>query len=610
MTTGEAVNYFNNFNELSAQKKLEKADNKKVNNTKNAVSESVKGIDIFTKKANGADSEKSMSNDSFGDIFKKADMDHIKNHVVENKRFAEKYIDNPAAALKDENVKAKINAQDASEIEKQLLDENSLTLFAELARNSELTGKDVIECLKLFNKLPKSQKKKLFFASMSADEVEKMSPAQMARRMTRTMKKLARMRKSMTAEERAFIALQLSKAPKECEEHVDKVLENKKVYKDKDVKDMAKNMDEMSDKEKIKYTENITALGKIKDKNDNPKYEGSVNVKVAKDMVDEPRAEKAILNTAKREDMDGKHLSGISSNLVLNPDMIPSFEQLLDAKDSKGADKFSKGALLNQTNYMVDKNIDEIEKYTGKVLEYAKYDSISGDEATSYAQQVMNNPSAESEIDETVESKVSSSKTSSASGSAGSEGVFGTTSSVLFSLESSEKISAALKSDLARNSEEVMDKESYYKKLADDFRAQYGKAADTMIQLCIEKPEVVKALFTNPNITFATGMAFIKKYGTNVELLAEIAKNPRNIDKLKLSSASITTPQLVELAKLSEKRGVDFVVEMIQKYNPTKAITICSSPDSEKIKAQMKKENNASETQEYLNSHFKREFVA
>ena len=46
MTTGEAVNYFNNFNELSAQKKLEKADNKKVNNTKNAVSESVKGIDI------------------------------------------------------------------------------------------------------------------------------------------------------------------------------------------------------------------------------------------------------------------------------------------------------------------------------------------------------------------------------------------------------------------------------------------------------------------------------------------------------------------------------------------------------------------------------------
>ena len=610
MTTGEAVNYFNNFNELSAQKKLEKADNKKVNNTKNAVSESVKGIDIFTKKANGADSEKSMSNDSFGDIFKKADMDHIKSHVVENKRFAEKYIDNPAAALKDENVKAKINAQDASEIEKQLLDENSLTLFAELARNSELTGKDVIECLKLFNKLPKSQKKNLFFASMSADEVEKMSPAQMARRLTRTMKKLARMRKSMTAEERAFIALQLSKAPKECEEHVDKVLENKKVYKDKDVKDMAKNMDEMSDKEKIKYTENITALGKIKDKNDNPKYEGSVNVKVAKDMVDEPRAEKAILNTAKREDMDGKHLSGISSNLVLNPDMIPSFEQLLDAKDSKGADKFSKGALLNQTNYMVDKNIDEIEKYTGKVLEYAKYDSISGDEATSYAQQVMNNPSAESEIDETVESKVSSSKTSSASGSAGSEGVFGTTSSVSFSFESPEKISAALKSDLAKNSEEVMDKESYYKKLADDFRAQYGKAADTMIQLCIEKPEVVKALFTNPNITFATGMAFIKKYGTNVELLAEIAKNPRNIDKLKLSSASITTPQLVELAKLSEKRGVDFVVEMIQKYNPTKAITICSSPDSEKIKAQMKKENNASETQEYLNSHFKREFVA
>ena len=155
-----------------------------------------------------------------------------------------------------------------------------------------------------------------------------------------------------------------------------------------------------------------------------------------------------------------------------------------------------------------------------------------------------------------------------------------------------------------------MDKETYYKKLADDFRAQYGKAADTMIQLCIEKPEVVKALFTNPNITFATGMAFIKKYGTNVELIAEIAKNPRNIDKLKLASASITTPQLVELAKLSEKRGVDFVVEMIQKYNPTKAITLCSSPDSEKIKTQMKKENNASETQEYLNYHFQREFIA
>lgn len=611
MTSWEAINnYFNNFSDLSVKTKVEKSEQKKVNDTRYAVSESVKNIDIYTKKVNGADSKKSMNNHSFGDIFKKENIDHIKEHIVENKRFAEKYIDNPAAALKDENVKVKINAKEAAEIEKQLKDENSLTLFAELTRNSELTGKDILECLKRFNKLTKSQKKRLFFASMSADEVANMSPEQVARRMARTMRKLARLRKSMSAEDRAFIAEMMSKSPKECEDHIDKVLENRKTYKDKDVKNMAENMEEMSDEEKIKYTENISALGEIKDENDNPKYSGDVNVKVAKDMVDEPRAEDAILSTAKREDMDGKHLSGISSNLVLNPDMIPSYAMLLDAKDSKGADKFGKGALLSQTNYMVDKSIDEIEKYTGKVLDYAQYDAISGDEATSLAEDVMTNPSSEAAIDEMVESKVSASESSSVSDSTGSEGVFGATSSVSFSFESPEKISAALKSDLAKNSEEVMDKETYYKKLADDFRAQYGKAADTMIQLCIEKPEVVKALFTNPNITFATGMAFIKKYGTNVELIAEIAKNPRNIDKLKLASASITTPQLVELAKLSEKRGVDFVVEMIQKYNPTKAITLCSAPDSEKIKTQMKKGNNALETQEYLNYHFQREFIA
>ena len=376
-------------------------------------------------------------------------------------------------------------------------------------------------------------------------------------------------------------------------------------------------MEEMSDKEKIDYTENISELGEIKDENDNPKYEGTVNVKVAKHMVDEPKAHNAIINTAKKDDMDGKHLLGISSNLVKNPDMIPSYEQLLGTKDSKGNDKFGKEALLNQTNYMVDKSVSEIEKYTGKVLEYAKYDSISGDEATAYGEKVMSDPSSEAAVDAMVETKaaLSGELTEDTSDNSDSADIPNTTSG--FSLSTVETFTSVTNNNIFKtendsvdSNETEADKKAYYQKLATDFRAKYGTAADTMIQLCLEKPEVVKALFTNPNITFEAGMAIIKKYGYNVALLSEIAKNPRNIDKIKFSSASITTPQLVELVKLSEKRGVDFVVQMIQKYSPSKAITICSSPDSDKIKTQMKKNSDSKESQEYLNYHFSREFVA
>ena len=615
--TEEAVNYFNNFSDLSVKKKIENSEQKKVNDSKNAVSESIKNIDIFTQKVNKSTTDSKTSQDEFGDIFKKKNIDHIKEHIVANKRFAEKYVNNPSEALKDENVMVKFSADEAAEIEKQLKDENSLTLFSELIRNKELTGKDVLECLKRFNKLTKSQKKNMFFASMSADEVEKMDPEKMARRLTRNIKKLAKLRKAMSPEDRAFIAEMLSKAPEKCEEFLDKFIEDRKVYKNKDIKEIAKNMEEMSDKEKIDYTENISELGEIKDENDNPKYEGTVNVKVAKHMVDEPKAHNAIINTAKKDDMDGKHLLGISSNLVKNPDMIPSYEQLLGTKDSKGNDKFGKEALLNQTNYMVDKSVSEIEKYTGKVLEYAKYDSISGDEATAYGEKVMSDPSSEATVDAMVETKaaLSGELTEDTSDNSDSADIPNTTSG--FSLSTVETFTSVTNNNIFKtendsvdSNETEADKKAYYQKLATDFRAKYGTAADTMIQLCLEKPEVVKALFTNPNITFEAGMAIIKKYGYNVALLSEIAKNPRNIDKIKFSSASITTPQLVELVKLSEKRGVDFVVQMIQKYSPSKAITICSSPDSDKIKTQMKKNSDSKESQEYLNYHFSREFVA
>ena len=603
--TWEAFTYIQNFTDSSYKKNIDTQEQKKLNDNNIAVSDSIQNTVVFNQKVSKAEIRKQLQ-EEFGDIFKKENIEHVKEHVVANKRFAEKYVENPAAALKDEQVKVKFNAKEAAEIENLLIDENSLTLFAELSRYEEFSGQDVVECLKRYNKMTERERKNLFFASMSADEVEKMDPKKMARKIAANMRKLARMRKSMKAEDKAFIAEMMSKVPKECEEHIDEIIENRRTYKDSDVTDMCKNMEEMSDDEKADYTQNISDLSKIKDKDNKPKYKGSVNVKVAKNMVDEPKAKNAIMDTAKRDDMDGEHLIGISSNLVLNPNMIAAYEAILGAKSSDGEYKFGKEALLGQTDYMLGKSLYELEEYAGKLLKYAKHDNISGEDAASYAQQVLENPSLESQIDSLVETKASG-ISDNMFASQNEDSLSGEVVNVSY-FNSTEN--RPVNNLFTENSNEQEDKTEYYKKLADDFRARYGKAADTMISLCKEKPEVAKALFLNPNITFQEGMNILQKYGSNVDLISAIAKNPRSVDKIKLSSASITNPQLTSLAQLSDKRGVDFVVKMIQKYSPAKAITICSSPDSEKIKTAMTTQSNNEESDKFELYHFSRDLLA
>lgn len=604
--SGEAINFFNNFSDLSYKKKVEDKEKQTVNNNNANVTDAVKEQTIFNTKVTPA--QKRNFKKAVDEFFaKQENIEHLQQHVVELGKLVQKYEKNPKEALKDESVKVKFSAEEAAEIENLLKDKNSLSAFFAISGYEELTGSDIVEGLKLFNASKKN--KKMPFDNMTPDEIAKMDPKKFAKE----LKKIRKLRKAMKSEKAVKIAAAMVRNPHRCD-HYTSILSKRNIYKDEDVEKAVEQMEGLSDDKALKYFDNMNKLEQIKDENNKVKYSGSVIVDVTKCTVDEPKAEEAIMSTAQRKDMDGEHLLGISNNLVLNPLMIPSYMDFLNAKDSSGNDKFGKETLLGQTEYMVPMNKEEINKYSDKVLDYAQYDNISGEDADSYARDVMENPSLELSIDSAVKEAAADYGADYDSYDTKSSG-----NSNVDSVNTGNFINRIIyKDDDVSTTEEENEDGIDLEKLAEDFKSKYGQAADTMIELCKENPEVIKALFLNPTITFQQGMALIKKYGNNVALISAVAKNPDNIDKIKMSSASITTSQLTELVKVSEKRDIDFVIAMIKKYNPTKAITICNSIKPERInelklsgfdtrKAVSSKNANENLEEKY---HFHRELIA
>lgn len=590
--SGEAINFFNNFSDFSYKKKFEENE-RKIDNNNNRSDE----IKIYNKtvqstvqnnnKQQKSDDRRNSNTDRF---IKKAE--HIKSHFVEIGKIVDKYTQNPQDALKDESIKAKIEAKDAAEIKELLTDKVTLGAFLAMASSDELSGEDIAAGLKEFKRV--APKSKIDLSKYTTDDIEKMNGEDFAA----LLKDLKKARKGMKSGILANIAGKMMKKPHRCKQYMS-IVNKRNSYADVDVEKAISNMDKMNDETSLKYIKNMNDLERIKDKDSRQKYKGSTIVNIASDMTSQPKAANAILNTAKKEDMDDIHLAKISGNLVLNPKMIASYEKMLGMKSADGSDRFSKENLLSHTDYMVDKNAIQIETYSSNVAEYASDENVSGSQVTEYSQRATTEPASKAEIEKEIQ------VTTNATNSEITEFI---TSGVVTSPVSA--ISPERKSGTLSNVQNTQN--AYYLKMYSEFKAQYGDAVDQMIKIFKEKPGVIKTLFRNPNLTINEAMRFVQKYGTNRELMSEISKNPRIIDKLHAASATITTDQLTELAQLCTRRGADFVLELLEKYGALKTMTLANNAFTESrkqaIQNAVKKDTVTGEPLD--NFRFQREILA
>ncbi len=553
-----------------------------VTETSGNVTTSTSSVEVYTN---------TQTSDSIGTTVEKEVKEDTINRNFDIDELVKKYKDDPLKVL--EVLGIDYTDEQIEELKSIINDKKSLKSFLEIVKQDNLSASDIFAGIKkaatqktsgIFSRIKNVITTAIEEGIEEAFNLAQSEQVYKASKLGSNMNDIREEREDFSSEGVANIAQTIVDTPEIKENTMHFVTKNendgKKLYTEEDVTKATEIMAQNPQDANL-FTSNAVELESIKDDNNNIKYKGSTIINVDEKMIQNKDLQSTMLNTAKKKDMTDNYLVGITDNLVENPDMKKALDEFLNMKDDKGNDRFSALNILNQTDYMADKNINIIDDYLNNTKELAIYDKLSGDNIVSISGNITDKPEIKNEVLTLIETqsvngnevekyaesalvnnnneqtqkeytKSNTINTQTATNPIINNKSITNNVEIKSATEPEEKIFATTTTINGKVYDRNLVQNALYRK--------FGTSAEGILQNLEKDPRFIET---------------IKKYGNQKVILDSIINQPGLVEKLMRSLRSVSTDDLANMLPLcTNSTMTEALIKLTSKYGATKAVSM------------------------------------
>ena len=529
--------------------------------------------------------------DSVGTTVEKEEKEDKINRNFDIDELVKKYKNDPLKVL--EVLGIDYTDEQIEELKLIINDKKSLKSFLEIVKQDNLSASDIFAGIKkaatqktsgIFSRIKNVITTAIEEGIEEAFNLAQSEQVYKAGKLGSNMNDIREEREDFSSEGVANIAQTIVDTPEIKENTMHFVTKNendgKKLYTEEDVTKATEIMSQNPQDANL-FTANAVELESIKDDKNNIKYKGSTIINVDEKMVQNKDLQSTMLNTAKKKDMTDNYLVGITDNLVENPNMKKALDEFLNMKDDKGNDRFSASNILNQTDYMADKDIDIINDYLINTKELAIHDKLSGDNIVSISGNITDKPEIKNEVLTLIETqsvngnevekyaesalvnnnneqtqkeytKSNTISTQTATNPIINNKSITNNAEIKSATEPEEKIFATTTTINGKIYDRNLVQNALYRK--------FGTSAEGILQNLEKDPRFIET---------------IKKYGNQKVILDSIINQPGLVEKLMRSLRSISTDELANMLPLcTNSTMTETLIKLTSKYGATKAVSM------------------------------------
>ncbi len=553
-----------------------------VTETSSNVTTNTSSVEVYTN---------TQTADSVGTTVEKEEKEDKINRNFDIDELVKKYKNDPLKVL--EVLGIDYTDEQIEELKLIINDKKSLKSFLEIVKQDNLSASDIFAGIKkaatqktsgIFSRIKNVITTAIEEGIEEAFNLAQSEQVYKAGKLGSNMNDIREEREDFSSEGVANIAQTIVDTPEIKENTMHFVTKNendgKKLYTEEDVTKATEIMAQNPQDANL-FTANAVELESIKDNKNNIKYKGSTIINVDEKMVQNKDLQSTMLNTAKKKDMTDNYLVGITDNLVENPNMKKALDEFLNMKDDKGNDRFSASNILNQTDYMADKDIDIINDYLINTKELAIHDKLSGDNIVSISGNITDKPEIKNEVLTLIETQSVNgnevekyaesalvnnnneqtqkeyTKSNTISTQTTTNPIINNKSitnnaEIKSATEPEEKIFATTTTINGKIYDRNLVQNALYRK--------FGTSAEGILQNLEKDPRFIET---------------IKKYGNQKVILDSIINQPGLVEKLMRSLRSISTDELANMLPLcTNSTMTETLIKLTSKYGATKAVSM------------------------------------
>ena len=553
-----------------------------VTETSSNVTTNTSSVEVYTN---------TQTADSVGTTVEKEEKEDKINRNFDIDELVKKYKNDPLKVL--EVLGIDYTDEQIEELKLIINDKKSLKSFLEIVKQDNLSASDIFAGIKkaatqktsgIFSRIKNVITTAIEEGIEEAFNLAQSEQVYKAGKLGSNMNDIREEREDFSSEGVANIAQTIVDTPEIKENTMHFVTKNendgKKLYTEEDVTKATEIMAQNPQDANL-FTANAVELESIKDDKNNIKYKGSTIINVDEKMVQNKDLQSTMLNTAKKKDMTDNYLVGITDNLVENPNMKKALDEFLNMKDDKGNDRFSASNILNQTDYMADKDIDIINDYLINTKELAIHDKLSGDNIVSISGNITDKPEIKNEVLTLIETqsvngnevekyaesalvnnnneqtqkeytKSNTISTQTATNPIINNKSITNNAEIKSATEPEEKIFATTTTINGKIYDRNLVQNALYRK--------FGTSAEGILQNLEKDPRFIET---------------IKKYGNQKVILDSIINQPGLVEKLMRSLRSISTDELANMLPLcTNSTMTETLIKLTSKYGATKAVSM------------------------------------
>ena len=553
-----------------------------VTETSSNVTTNTSSVEVYTN---------TQTADSVGTTVEKEEKEDKINRNFDIDELVKKYKNDPLKVL--EVLGIDYTDEQIEELKLIINDKKSLKSFLEIVKQDNLSASDIFAGIKkaatqktsgIFSRIKNVITTAIEEGIEEAFNLAQSEQVYKAGKLGSNMNDIREEREDFSSEGVANIAQTIVDTPEIKENTMHFVTKNendgKKLYTEEDVTKATEIMAQNPQDANL-FTANAVELESIKDDKNNIKYKGSTIINVDEKMVQNKDLQSTMLYTAKKKDMTDNYLVGITDNLVENPNMKKALDEFLNMKDDKGNDRFSASNILNQTDYMADKDIDIINDYLINTKELAIHDKLSGDNIVSISGNITDKPEIKNEVLTLIETqsvngnevekyaesalvnnnneqtqkeytKSNTISTQTATNPIINNKSITNNAEIKSATEPEEKIFATTTTINGKIYDRNLVQNALYRK--------FGTSAEGILQNLEKDPRFIET---------------IKKYGNQKVILDSIINQPGLVEKLMRSLRSISTDELANMLPLcTNSTMTETLIKLTSKYGATKAVSM------------------------------------
>ena len=557
-----------------------------VTETSSNVTTNTSSVEVYTN---------TQTADSVGTTVEKEEKEDKINRNFDIDELVKKYKNDPLKVL--EVLGIDYTDEQIEELKLIINDKKSLKSFLEIVKQDNLSASDIFAGIKkaatqktsgIFSRIKNVITTAIEEGIEEAFNLAQSEQVYKAGKLGSNMNDIREEREDFSSEGVANIAQTIVDTPEIKENTMHFVTKNendgKKLYTEEDVTKAIEIMAQNPQNANL-FTANAVELESIKDNKNNIKYKGSTIINVDEKMVQNKDLQSTMLNTAKKKDMTDNYLVGITDNLVENPNMKKALDEFLNMKDDKGNDRFSASNILNQTDYMADKDIDIINDYLINTKELAIHNKLSGDNIVSISGNITDKPEIKNEVLTLIETQsVNGNEVEKYAESAlvnnnneQTQKEYTKSNTISNTISTQTATNPIINNKSITNNAEIKSATEPEEKIFATTTTINGKIYDrNLVQNALYRKfgtsaeGILQNLEKDPRF-----IETIKKYGNQKVILDSIINQPGLVEKLMRSLRSISTDELANMLPLcTNSTMTETLIKLTSKYGATKAVSM------------------------------------